>query len=180
MAPPTAADFFFSESNLSEDYEGILTKLRNAKRQSSMKMNALKTYLTKWNKKKIDEVLQVEKSMVWGKVASEIDAVRRIMVTIETYYDQIILTAEKLDGTHGLSVEDLRKQFDKLGQEIEVARRETLGSIEDTLDSLIGDSKKYAAEDKPSVMAPSLVQTPAMVSFRPLEELSPGEISPGV
>ena len=54
-----------------------------------------------------------------------------MMETIESYYDQIISTADRLGGTHGLSVENLRKKFDELGQEIEESRRETLGSIED-------------------------------------------------
>ena len=68
MAPTTkAADFFFLDSNLSDEYEGIITKLTNAKRQSTMKTNSLKTYLIKWNKKKIDELLHVEKEMVWKK-----------------------------------------------------------------------------------------------------------------
>ena len=62
MVPTTkAADFFFLDSNLSDEYEGIITKLTNAKRQSTMKTNSLKTYLIKWNKKKINELLQVEK-----------------------------------------------------------------------------------------------------------------------
>ena len=72
-----AADFFFTKTDLSEEYEGVITKMTNVKRQSTLKWNFLKKYITKWNEKKFDEILQIEKEMVWTKVLAEVDTIRR-------------------------------------------------------------------------------------------------------
>ena len=47
------------------------------------KTNALGTYLNKWNKKSDDEILPLQKRMIFGKVTADIDAVRKIMGSME-------------------------------------------------------------------------------------------------
>ncbi len=134
-----AADFFFTKTDLSDEYEGVITKMTNAKRQSTLKTNSLKNYITKWNEKKFDEILQIEKEMVWTKVLAEVDTIRRFMQSMETYYDQIITIADKCSNSQGLGVTELRGKYDQLGKEIDEKRMETLEAMETNIDSIIED-----------------------------------------
>ena len=180
----SAADLFFTDTNVSGEYEKIMTKLKNAKRSSTTKTNALETYLNKWNKKSDDEILPLQKSMIFGKVTADIDAVRKIMVSMEAYYDLILTTAEQIDEKHGLGVGPLREQYEKLEQEVEKRRSEAMENIELKIEGLLKDARRYSAEVKPGIQAGGVggqVEAPTTTSapfrFRPLEELSPGEIS---
>ena len=140
-----------------------------------------------WNKKSDDEILQIQKGMIFRKVTHDIDAVRRIMVSMEEYYDLILTTAELIDDKHGLGVGPLRDQHEKLEQEVEKRRSEAMEHIELRIDGLLKDARRYSTETKPGVKTGGgggRVETPPTVSapfrFRPLEELSPGEISQDV
>ena len=147
----SAADFFFAKTNVSGEYEKILTKLKNAKRSSTTKMNALEKYLINWNKKSDDDILPLQKGMIFGKVTHDIDAVRRIMVSMEEYYDLILTTAELIDDKHGLGVGPLRDQHEKLEQEVEKRRSEAMENIELRIEGLLKDARRYSAEVKPGV-----------------------------
>ena len=113
----SAADFFFATTtNVSGEYEKIMMKIKNAKRYSTTKMNALEKYLLSWNRKNEDGILLLQKNMIYSKVTSDIDAVNKIAMTLEGYLDLILTTAEKIDDKHGLDEVPLREQHEKLEQ----------------------------------------------------------------
>ena len=57
--------FFDPTTNISKDYERVMTKISNAKRASSTKLNALETYIQGWNRKNEDDIVSLQKSMVY-------------------------------------------------------------------------------------------------------------------
>ena len=75
------------------------------------------------------------------------------MVTMEMCFEQILTTAEQIDDKHGLGVEPLREQFEKLEQEVEQRRNKVMEHIELTIEGLLKDAQKYSAEEKLWVQA---------------------------
>ena len=128
-----------------------MTKLKNAKQSSTTKTNALGTYLNKWNKKSDDDILLLQRRMIFGKVTADIDTVRKIIVSMEMYFDLILTTAEQIDDKHGLGLGPLRKQYDKLEQEVEKRRSEAMENIELRIEGLLKDVRRYSAEVKPGI-----------------------------
>ena len=67
--------------------------------------------------------------MIFGKVTADIDAVWKIIVSMEMYFDLILTTAEQIDDKHGLGVGPFREQYDTLEQELEKRRTEAMEHI---------------------------------------------------
>ena len=164
-----------------------MTKISNAKRASSTKLNALETYLHSWNKKNEDDIVPLQKNMVYARVTCDIDAANKIALSLDGYFDQILSIAENIDPKHGLDEAKLREQFDRLGEEVEAKRVETSQNIELQIESILKDARRYSVEVKPATkeggggeaINSSPTPTPSF-RFRPLEELAPGEISQDV
>ncbi len=83
----SASEYFFLQTNVSEEYETLVTKITVSKRLSTTKSNALRAYLSKWNAKPLDEVFPLERQMVLSRVEADIDAIKRNMTVISSYYD---------------------------------------------------------------------------------------------
>ena len=121
--------FFDPTTNVSEEYEKLMTKIKNGKKQASTKLNALEKYIHGWNKKDEDDIVPLKKSLVYARVTCDIDMANKIAMSLDGYFNQIVTIVEKLDNTHGLDEAKLREEFDKLGEEVETKRLEELQKI---------------------------------------------------
>ena len=79
-----------------------------------------------FNLKDEDDIILLQKDMIFSKVTSDIDAVNIIMMSMEEYYDLILTTAEQIYDKHGLCVVPLREQHEKLELEVEKRRSEAM------------------------------------------------------
>ena len=101
--------FFAPTTNVSGEYEKVMTKITNGKRAASTKLNALETYLHGWNKKDEDDIVPLQKNMVYARVTCDIDTANKIAMSLDGYFDQILTIAEKIDDKHGLDEVQLRE-----------------------------------------------------------------------
>ena len=118
--------FFEPTTNVSEEYEKLMTKIKNGKTQASTKLNALEKYINGWNKKNEDDIEPLQKSLVYARVTCDVDMANKISMSLDGYFNQIVTLAEKLDNTQGHNEAKLREEFDKLSEEVETKRFEAL------------------------------------------------------
>ena len=126
--------------------------------------------------------------MVLSRVKSDIAAVNRHKEVIVSYYDQIVDLAYGRDDA-GKGVEELRAEHVKLEDKVEVKRGEAVETIQRTEESLWKYTLRYVKSEEPGVpavmsaaltVAPFPSPGPSMFALRPLDELSPGEISESI
>ena len=130
----------------------------------------------------------MECEMVLCRVKSDIAAVNRHKEVIVSYYDQIVdLTYVHDDAGEG--VEKLRAEHVMSEGEVEVNRGRAMETIQRTEESLWKDTLRYVKSEEPGVpavmsvaptVAPVPSPDPSMFAFRPLDELSSGEISESI
>ena len=176
--------FFEKPSNVAGDYEKLMTRIKNAKMQATTKLNALEKYVYNWNRKGEDDIDPLQKNLVYMRVTSDIDMANKISMSLDGYYSQIVTLAEEMDESQGHDETQLRDEFEKLTNEVEMKRTEALSKIELQIESILKDARRYA-DTKQTVkeggggrmveIMPS--SSSSSFKFRPIEELAPGEIS---
>merc|ERR1712082_531213 len=78
------------------------------------------------------------------RVQSDIDMANRISVSLDGYYSQIMTLAEKMDDSQGHDEAQLREEFEKLTNEVEKKKAEALQKIEQQIETILKDARRYA------------------------------------